>query len=118
VSSADRQRYTLAAGVRLRPVPELGACLAYTPASPLARPALHLLNASSWLIAALCDGRPAAAVAAGFRAAAAEDAALAANDATLRDGIAQLVASGVLAPMSPAGSAPRAAAPPHDGSGP
>ena len=52
----------LAANVRLRPVPELGGCLAYVPGDAARRPALHLLNPTSWLIAALCDGRPLASL--------------------------------------------------------
>ncbi|NMJ43703.1 PqqD family protein [Roseomonas sp. JC162] len=44
--------FRLEPGVRLRPVPELGHCLAYTPA----RPALHRLNPSAWLLAELADG--------------------------------------------------------------
>lgn len=54
-----------APGLRLRPVPELGTCLAYDPA----RARLHRLNASAWLILSLCDGRPRAEIAADFAAA-------------------------------------------------
>ncbi|MBR0681714.1 hypothetical protein GXW74_14565 [Roseomonas eburnea] len=60
--------FRLEPGVRLRPVPELGHCLAYTPA----RPALHRLNPSAWLLAELADGRPLAAIAADFGEAMAE----------------------------------------------
>ena len=41
-------------GVRLRPVPEMGACLAYDPV----RARLTTLNPTAWLILSLCDGRP------------------------------------------------------------
>jgi len=54
--------------VRLRPVPELGHCLAYTPA----RPALHRLNPTAWLLAELSDGRPLAAIAGEYAEAMAE----------------------------------------------
>lgn len=81
-------RYALEAGVRLRPVPEMGVCLAYTPA----RPALHRLNAHSWLIASLCDGRSHAEVAEAYRAALAAGA----DQAGLRDGIAQLISLGLV----------------------
>lgn len=39
--------------VRLRPVPELGFCLAYVTRPP----ELHGLNVTSWLVLSLCDGR-------------------------------------------------------------
>jgi hypothetical protein len=39
-------------GLRLRPVPELGMCLAFVPHPPR----LHTLNPAAWLIAELCDG--------------------------------------------------------------
>ena len=42
--------YSQTSGLKLRPVPELGVCLAFTP-SP-AR--LHTLNPGAWLIAELC----------------------------------------------------------------
>jgi hypothetical protein len=61
-------RFGLEPGVRLRPVPELGHCLAYTPA----RPALHRLNPSAWLLAELSDGSPFTEIAAEFGKAVAE----------------------------------------------
>jgi hypothetical protein len=87
--------------VRLRPVPELGVCLAYTPA----RPALHRLNAASWLIAGLCDGRPLAAIESAYgdairRAGEVPDAA------AFREGISRLVALGIVGRATP----PRATA--------
>lgn len=48
---APRLRY--APGVRLRPVPELGFCIAFTPAAPR----LHRLNPTAWLILELAPGR-------------------------------------------------------------
>ena len=54
-----------APGLRLRPVPEMGACLAYDPR----RAKLHTLNPSAWLILSLCDGRAREAIAADFAAA-------------------------------------------------
>lgn len=60
-----RDCFDLAVGVRLRPVPEAGVCLAYT----AARPELHRLNAAGWLLVSLCDGRSLAAVIEGYRAA-------------------------------------------------
>ena len=40
------------AGVKARPVPEMGFCLVYTPENPN----LYTLNPTSWLIMELCDG--------------------------------------------------------------
>jgi hypothetical protein len=84
-------RFLLEAGVRLRPVPELGVCLAYTPA----RPDLHRLNAASWLIASLCDGRSLTSLEAAYSAALGR-AGKTANPVTLRDGIDDLVELGVV----------------------
>jgi hypothetical protein len=39
---------------KLRPVPEWGRCLVYTPDDP----ELFELNATAWLALELCDGRP------------------------------------------------------------
>lgn len=75
--------------MRLRPVPEMGVCLAYTPRQP----ALHRLNAASWLIATLCDGRTLAEIATEYRAAMGHEAG---TDTALRDGIAQLLAIGIV----------------------
>jgi hypothetical protein len=88
VSCPSALRYLLEGGVRLRPMPEVGLCLAYTPA----RPGLHRLNAHSWLIASLCDGRSHPEVAAAYR----EALGGAADDAALREGVAQLVALGLV----------------------
>lgn len=46
--------YRRAADLRLRPVPEMEFCLVFTAADPN----VYTLNASSWLILELCDGRP------------------------------------------------------------
>ena len=40
------------AGTKVRPVPEMGLCLVYTPEDPN----LYTLNATSWLILELCEG--------------------------------------------------------------
>ncbi len=39
--------------LRVRPVPELGYCLVFTPE----RPALYTLNAAAWLLFELCEGQ-------------------------------------------------------------
>lgn len=76
----------------------MGACLAYTPAP---RPALHRLNAASWLIASLCDGRPFAALAAAYRAALGDAEVPATSEAALREGLTQLRALGIVRAASP-----------------
>ena len=93
VTNQAADRYAVAEGVRLRPVPEAGACLAYT----RARPALHRLNVTGWLLVSLCDGRPLRAVAADYRAALGVTGQ---DDATLRQALEQLVALGVLRRVS------------------
>jgi|SRR4051812_15779393 hypothetical protein len=90
-------RYALEPAVRLRPVPELGVCLAYTPA----RPALHRLNPASWLIASLCDGRTDVALQAAY-AEALGQAGQPPDEAALRAGLAQLLALGVVRRVSAA----------------
>ena len=91
------EHYALEAGVRLRPVPEMGVCLAYTPA----RPALHRLNAAAWLIASLCDGRSLAAMAAAYHEALGGAEAPAASKSTLREGVAQLLELGIVRAVPP-----------------
>jgi len=81
-----------APGLRLRPVPELGACLAYTPAAPR----LHQLNATAWLILELADGRDDAALAEAFAARTAPALSASAARRTLEEGLASLRACGLL----------------------
>ena len=45
--------YSKTRGLRVRPVPEVGCCYVYTPA----RPRMHSLNMTAWLVLELCDGR-------------------------------------------------------------
>lgn len=51
--SSRTASYRRAAGVRLRPVPEMEFCLVFTAFDPN----IYTLNAASWLILELCDGR-------------------------------------------------------------
>lgn len=51
--TADAPRLRHPAGLRLRPVPELGFCIAFTPATPR----LHRLNRTAWLVLELAPGR-------------------------------------------------------------
>ena len=87
--SCPSEYYALEPGVRLRPVPEMGVCLVYTPANP----ALHRLNPASWLIASMCDGRPLADMAAAYNAALGSEAG---SETALRRGIEQLLALGIV----------------------
>jgi hypothetical protein len=98
VSCPSTPRYALDPDVRLRPLPELGVCLAYTPA----RPALHRLNPRSWLIASLCDGRSEAELAAAYAAAVGGDASEEEEGESLREGLAQLLALGVVRALADA----------------
>ncbi|HEY4251310.1 MAG TPA: hypothetical protein VGM87_08915 [Roseomonas sp.] len=85
-------RYSRAPGVRLRPLPELGACLAYTPAAPR----LHQLNATAWLILELAEDLGIEALANAFAARTAPRLSAEAARRTLEDGLAGLLASGLL----------------------
>jgi hypothetical protein len=96
--------FAVKAGVRLRPVPEWGACLAYTPAHP----ALHRLNAASWLIASLCDGRSFPAIAAAYREALGGGDAPTVSETTLRAGLEQLLELGIVGATPPAPETPSA----------
>lgn len=92
-------RHERAPGLRLRPVPELGACLAYTPAAPR----LHQLNATAWLILELVDGRDDAALLAAFATRTAPALSAGAARGVLEDGLAGLRASGLLRCVPPQG---------------
>lgn len=85
-------RYSRAPGVRLRPLPELGACLAYTPA----RPKLHQLNVTAWLILELAEDQEMEALAAAFAARTAPQLSTVAARQTLEAGLADLLASGLV----------------------
>lgn len=87
--NSPRDSFAVEAGVRLRPVPEMGACLAYT----RARPALHRLNAASWLIVSLCDGRSLAELTASYQAALPGDAGSYAN---MAQGLQELLDLGIV----------------------
>ena len=81
-----------APGLRLRPVPELGMCLAFTPSPPR----LHTLNPAAWLILELCDGNDESALRPEFLRRCAPP--LATNDALkqLEDGLSLLQRTGIL----------------------
>lgn len=89
-----KEYFVLEEGVRLRPVPEMGACLVYT----RARPALHRLNVASWLIASLCDGRSAQEIARAYRNAMGEEAG---RVEALYDGLEELVSLGIVRRVRP-----------------
>ncbi|WP_147707328.1 hypothetical protein [Microvirga massiliensis] len=80
--------------MRLRPVPEMGVCLAYTPGQP----ALHRLNTASWLIVSLCDGRSVEDIASAYREALAGNAG---TDEAFRQGLEELLALGIIRRVTP-----------------
>jgi hypothetical protein len=88
------ESFVLEPGVRLRPVPEMGVCLAYT----RRRPTLHRLNAASWLIVSLCDGRSTQELADAYRAALRGDAG---GEEALSQGLEQLLDLGIVRRVSP-----------------
>jgi len=85
-------RYSRVPGVRLRPVPELGTCLAYTPA----KPRLHQLNPTAWLVLELAQGHDEAGLEAAFFARATPDLTLTEARRSLDAAIALLREAGLL----------------------
>lgn len=71
--------------LRIRPVPELGRCMVFTPE----RPSLYTLNPAAWLVLELCDGRSLSALESAYLEAVggADDASAAGSElrATLED---------------------------------
>ena len=84
--------YRHAPGVRLRPVPELGACLAFT-RSP---PRLHTLNPTAWLIAELCGRAGDSELRAEFLSRSVPPLAAEDADAQLEGGVRLLLESGII----------------------
>lgn len=93
-------RLRLEDGVRLRPVIEMGVCLAYTPT----RPALHSLDPVAWLVADLCDGRSLADIAVDFAAAIADAPPRPNGTPELNETLAGLMAAGIVVAAPPADS--------------
>lgn len=81
-----------APGVRLRGVPELGTCLAFTPTPPK----LHTLNPAAWLIAELCARPGAATLQDEFLSRSVPPLSLTDATAQLAEGIRQLQDSGII----------------------
>jgi len=61
--SSRAGHYRKVRGLRVRPVPEVGACYVYTPTHPR----LYALNMTAWLILELCEGRSPRALAQAYR---------------------------------------------------
>ncbi len=78
--------------LRVRPVPELGCCLVFTPS----RPRLYTLNPAAWLLLELCDGQDRGALEAEFHAALAEQDPFAADLPDAAALIDDLLAKGIL----------------------
>ena len=51
--TTSQVRYTRPSDLKIRPIPQWGNLLVFTPA----RPELHWLNLNAWVIFELCDGR-------------------------------------------------------------
>jgi hypothetical protein len=84
--------WTRSPGVRLRPVPEQGLCLAYIPHPPR----LYGLNPPSWLLLSLCDGRPDVALAAAYRDSVEPVGGPAAAPSAFANGLGQLQRLGLI----------------------
>ncbi|TQF76819.1 hypothetical protein FK498_15815 [Elioraea sp. Yellowstone] len=85
-------RLDRAPGVVLRPMPEWGLAYAYT----RARPALTELNATTWLIAMLCDGATLAEIERDFAETVRRVAGGNVARDTLHRGLALLVEAGIV----------------------
>ncbi|WP_428486450.1 hypothetical protein [Rhodopila sp.] len=82
-------------GLRVRPVPELGTCIVYTPASPR----LHKLNPTAWLALELVDGRPSPVIEAEFLVRTTARLSNAAARRLLTDAVTMLLAAGIVEDM-------------------
>jgi hypothetical protein len=76
----------------VRPVPELGYCLVFTPSSPR----LYTLNPSAWLLLELCRGQDCDTLEAEFRAALAEQDPFATHLPDAQPILRDLEAKGIL----------------------
>jgi hypothetical protein len=81
----------------VRPVPELGYCLVFTPA----RPKLYTLNAAAWLLLELCDGQDLDALEADFREVYAQQGAGAGDAPDVRPLVEDLECKGILLRQPP-----------------
>lgn len=91
-------------GVRLREVPEWGCLLVYTPADPN----VHYLDARSWLIYELCDGRSRGRLLAEFAEAVPIGTTPEAAAAALDEGLTSLIDNGIVERGPAASAAPPA----------
>ncbi|MBB3176210.1 hypothetical protein [Variovorax sp. Sphag1AA] len=78
--------------MRVRPVPELGYCLVFTPD----RPKLYTLNVAAWLLLELCDGQDRDVLESEFRQVYEEQGAGAGNAPNVRFIIEDLEDKGIL----------------------
>lgn len=76
----------------MRPIPELGTCIVYTPALPR----LHKLNPTAWLALELVDGRSAQAIEAEFLARTAAQVSKATARSLLGSAVTMLLGCGIL----------------------
>lgn len=78
--------------LRVRSVPEWGCLLVYTPSTPN----LHYLDAHSWLIFELCDGRPYTEILADFVACVPADTPVEQAETALQEVMTTLLGNGVI----------------------
>lgn len=71
-----RACYRKTPSVKVRPVPEMGICLVFTPA----KPDLYTLNPAAWLVLELCDGRTGRELMVAYAAAMADASRASLND--------------------------------------
>ena len=88
--------YAKTRGLRTRPVPEMGICFVFTPATPK----LYTLNTSAWLVLALCDGRRGRALVDAYAAEMAPGTPRAQTLGEIRGAIRDLESKGIVARLA------------------
>jgi hypothetical protein len=84
-------------GLRVRPVPELGTCVIYTPA----RPRLYTLNPNAWLIFELATRHPIAGLEDAYFAHTVPPMTNSVARRQLQEGLEMLTQCGILEQVSP-----------------
>lgn len=94
--SSPTPRYRKTDGLRLRPVPEMRMCIAFTPADP----ELYTLNTNAWLIMELADGHTPAELEATYLAHTAASQSRSQADRSLKEGLSMLITNGIVTLLS------------------
>ena len=90
--SCPKRRYRQTSGLRVRPVPELGTCIVFTPAEP----ALYTLNPNAWLILELAPGCAEAELESAYLARTAPPMPPPVAQRQLQEGLSMLLRCGIL----------------------